>query len=136
MSHPEHTDQCRCMFRLFEVAGELHVRQDPDQTTTPAPAPQALPLTGFFMQASSPPTVIVSELLSHMLPAGYQGDVLLLGADTGQREIALSEADFEEIADILVPRDAEPGMRSFVEDARWSNETPSWRLSTGTVFLP
>ena len=80
--------------------------------------------------------MIVSELLADMLPAGYQGDVLLLGADTGQREIALSEADFEEIADILVPRDAEPGMRSFVEEARWSNEIPSWRLSTGTVFRP
>ena len=56
MSHPKHTDQCRCMFRLFEVAGELlRPRQEPDQTTTPTPAPQALPLTGFFMQASSPP---------------------------------------------------------------------------------
>jgi hypothetical protein len=125
MSHPEHNDQCRCMFRLFEVAGELHVRQDPDRPATPAPAPSGLPLTGFFMQASSPPTVIVSELLADMLPAGYQGEFMLLAGDTGQREIALSEADFEEVADILVPR-----------ERTWPVEVPPWRLSTGTQFRP
>jgi hypothetical protein len=138
MLHPEHTDQCRCMFRLFEVAGELQIRQDvqrdPDQTATPTPAPKAMPLTGFFMQASSPPTVIVSELLADVLP-GYEGDVLLLGGDTGPREIALTEADFEEVADILVPRDADAS-RTGREGPRWPTEVPSWRLSTGTVFRP
>jgi hypothetical protein len=139
MLHPEHTDQCRCMFRLFEVAGELQVRPDArrsaEQTTTPTPAPKATPLTGFFMQASSPPTVIVSDLFADVLPAGYDGDVLLLGGDTGPREIALSEADFEEVADLLVPRDADAS-RMGREGPRWPTEVPSWRLSTGTVFRP
>jgi hypothetical protein len=103
------------MYRLFEVAGELHVPESPRNQGTPVP--RAMPFTGFHMALRTPPTIIVSELLSDVLPHGYDGDVLLLGGETGQHpEIPLTEADIEEMADLLQPRNPAsqpPGVLSF-----------------------
>ena len=99
-----HDLDCPCMYRLSEVAGELHTRETPKRHAS-VPAPRAMPLTGVFTAMSRPSTVIVSDLLADVLPAGFAGDVMLLPSDTAQHEIPLSESDVEEIADILVPRE-------------------------------
>jgi hypothetical protein len=122
MSHTNHDPQCHCMFRLFEVAGEIYVPNSPErakqQQKLATPPPRFMPLTGMYTAMGGPPTVIVSDLLSDMIPAGYGGEVMLLPADTGQREIALSEEDVEEIADVLVPRRPPAHTVSFVPRTR------------------
>jgi hypothetical protein len=116
MAHPDHDHDhpCRCMFRLFEVAGELHVRQSPTSPKTPTPQP--LPFTGFHLRMTGPETVIISDLLADVLPAGYEGDLLLLDPESSA-EIPLDEGDFEEIADMFLSGDRPAGTapaRSFV----------------------
>ncbi len=107
MAHSNHDRPCRCLFRLFEVAGELNI---PDRRPEPlrasfTPSPEGLPFTGLHLAMSEPPTVIVSELLADARPAGYQGGMMLLDPGLSQPEIALQESDFEEIADLFGPRD-------------------------------
>jgi hypothetical protein len=98
------------MFRLFEVAGEIYVPDSPEkkkqQQKLATPAPRFMPLTGMYTALGGPPTVIVSDLLSDMLPSGHGAEFMLLPADTAQREIPLSDEDLEEIADVLIPRRA------------------------------
>jgi hypothetical protein len=129
MSHANHDPQCHCMFRLFEVAGEIYVPDSPEkqrqQQKLATPAPRFLPLTGMYMAMSGPPTVIVSDLLSDMLPSGHGAEVMLLPADTAQREIPLSDEDLEEIADVLVPRKLPPTAAvSFVPQGRPTRAQP------------
>jgi hypothetical protein len=101
------------MFRQVEVAGELYVPSEPRRSPAWAhaarpttPTPRALPYTGLHMAVGHPPTVIVSDLLSHMLPADLDAPVMLLGPTGDYPTITLSDADVEEVRD-LDPREAE-----------------------------
>jgi hypothetical protein len=118
------------MYRLFEVAGEIYVPDSPErqrqQRKLATPPPRFMPLTGMYTAMGGPPTVIVSDLLSDMLPSGFGAEVMLLPSDTAQREIALSEDDVEEIADVLVPRKPASAV-SFVPQTRTNRPFPPTR---------
>jgi len=104
------------MYRQVAVAGELYLPPERERSTayfkTPAasPRPLALPYTGLHMAVGYPSTVIVSDLLSHMLPADLEAPVMLLGGTgdypsamggTGDYPtIVLSDADVEEVRDL------------------------------------
>jgi hypothetical protein len=78
------------MFRLVEVAGELYVPPTPPARErnlgfkTPPASARPLPYTGLHMAVGhQPSTVIVSDLLSHVLPADFDAPVMLLSSTTG-----------------------------------------------------
>ena len=114
-------EECPCMFRLVEVAGELYVPSESPRTAASrlgaratTPTPRALPYTGLHMAVGQQPsTVIISDLLSHMLPADLDAPVMLLGstgdyasfASGDYPTITLSDADVEEVRD-LDPQDS------------------------------
>jgi hypothetical protein len=111
------------MFRQVAVAGELYVpSESPRAAATRSgarantPTPRALPYTGLHMAVGQQPsTVIISDLLSHVLPADLDAPVLLLGSTgdyatfvTGDHPtITLSDADVEEVRDLEPQLDPE-----------------------------
>ncbi len=105
------------MYRQVAVAGELYVppeRQRTPHSRAPAaqisaraatPAPRALPYTGLHMAVGHPSTVIVSDLLSDLLPSHLDAPLMILGGTGDYPAITLTDADFEEVED-LTPQPA------------------------------
>jgi hypothetical protein len=117
MSHDNHDEDCPCMYRQVAVAGELYVPARGERDALPqharaagaTPTPSALPYTGLHLAVGHPSSVIVSHLLSDVLPFDLDAPVMLLGSTSSDfpalspgdyPTINLTDVDFEEVADL------------------------------------